>query len=76
MLEKALSGVKESLAADGYELAYEQPQEGTINIVIKAGPNACAECLVPKSILEQMILRDLSENGVPYKKVNIQLPIK
>jgi hypothetical protein len=74
MLEQALSNVKESLAADGYILTASQQEEGIIDIVIEAGPEACPDCLSPKFILESVIGKALTENNVAYKKINITLP--
>jgi hypothetical protein len=74
MLDKALIDVKEGLALDGYILIAKQQEEGIVEIVIEAGPEACSECLSPKSILESIIRRALEENQVAYKKINITLP--
>ncbi|HHX75088.1 MAG TPA: hypothetical protein GX699_09320 [Firmicutes bacterium] len=74
MLEKALSGIKESLSYEGYDLLYREREDGVIDIQILAGPDACEDCLVPKPILENMIRRELDEHGVTYTAINLQTP--
>src|SRR5437016_3144060 len=44
----ALESIGAMLSADGYELEIRDQDSGVIVAEIKAGPEACAECLVPK----------------------------
>lgn len=63
-VESALVGMRTSLQADGYDLAVDAIDAGVAHLRIVAGPNACEECLVPKSLMVGMLrhsLRDLSE---------------
>ena len=50
-IAEALASLSAVLEADGYEL--ERREEGADLLVaeIKAGPDACAECLVPKDMM-------------------------
>jgi hypothetical protein len=73
MVEQALGEIKERLALDGYTLSATE-SHGEIQIIIEAGPNACAECLSPKPILERMIASELEQKGVNYHKINIIMP--
>jgi hypothetical protein len=51
----ALDGIKGALNADGYDLAVEPAAAEDFTIRITAGPDACAECLIPKRIMSDMI---------------------
>jgi hypothetical protein len=62
-VEKALSGLRETYQADGYDLHVENVSSGVAKIRISAGPNACEECLVPKPIAINIIKTTL--DGLP-----------
>ena len=58
-VEEALSDVRRALVADGYELAVQDLPGGTLRIQIEAGPQACAECLVPKEVMLEILRASL-----------------
>ena len=63
-VEQALAGLRTGVQADGYDLQVEAVDHGVARVRIVAGPNACEECLVPKSIMTgtiRMSLRALPE---------------
>ncbi len=65
-VEEALGEVRRALAADGYELVVHDLPGGILRIQIEAGPHACAECLVPKDVMLEILrasLDGLSEVG-------------
>ncbi|HHU30165.1 MAG: hypothetical protein QM368_08805 [Bacillota bacterium] len=74
MLEKALSGIKETLAYEGYDLLAAERERGVIDVMIIAGPDACEECLVPTPVLREMIASELKENGIKFKTINLTIP--
>ncbi len=39
------------LSADGYDLKIRDESTDSITVEIMAGPDACADCLVPKEIM-------------------------
>jgi hypothetical protein len=51
----ALDGIHSALQADGYELAVNPDGTDGFVICVEAGPEACAECLIPKSLMADMI---------------------
>ena len=59
----ALRPLADSLEADGYSLAVESAAEGLV-LSVAAGPAACAECLVPKSLLHGMVATALASADV------------
>lgn len=63
-IEDALHDVRATLNADGYHLEVRKPHQGRIVLVVTAGPDACADCLVPREILSAVIANHLQGNGV------------
>lgn len=61
----ALAAIIEALNADGY-LADVEITDGDVAMRIVAGPDACADCLSPRAILEPMILQQLRSNGLSH----------
>jgi hypothetical protein len=51
----SLSGIRSALNADGYDLMVAPGADDKYEIQITAGAEACAECLIPKSIMSDMI---------------------
>ena len=47
----ALASLGEMLAADGYELDLREESADVLIAEIKAGPDACADCLVPQEMM-------------------------
>ncbi|NLC10654.1 MAG: hypothetical protein GX767_00185 [Firmicutes bacterium] len=76
MLEKALKSIRETLSYDGYDLVFEEKEGGILDIRIVAGPDACAECLLPKEVLREIIAKELTEKGVPFKSIELTLPVE
>jgi hypothetical protein len=54
--------MRDMFAADGYELALREDAPGELTIEIKAGPDACAECLVSKEIMRAQFEAALSKS--------------
>jgi hypothetical protein len=52
------------LEADGYRLAVSRPDGARVRLEVLAGPDACAECLVPKEILESIAVDHLARAGL------------
>jgi hypothetical protein len=62
-IDAALADVREALEADGYELSVVAGDGERATIEVKAGPNACAECLIPKDVFEQMVTATLGDDA-------------
>jgi hypothetical protein len=60
------------LQADGYEIELNE-MSGKLIVEIKAGPDACPDCLVPKNMmrtyLETALRENLGDEGVPEVKL-------
>jgi hypothetical protein len=58
---RALSSLGEMLAADGYALELNEEMGEVLVAEIRAGPEACADCLVPRDMMRAYVeaaLRD------------------
>jgi hypothetical protein len=60
---RALEPVAAILASDGYRLEIELVDSGVVLHVV-AKPDACAECLVPKSTFRSIVQHYLTQTGV------------
>ncbi len=68
--ENALSGLRSTLEADDYRMAVAESGEG-VEVTITAGPDACADCLVPKPIMRNILHAAL---GVPEDAIVLRYP--
>jgi hypothetical protein len=53
-IDEALAGLRGALNADGYEMRVAL-DGASLTVAVDAGPEACAECLVPKTLMLEMI---------------------
>jgi hypothetical protein len=71
MIEEAgLAPLRATLEADDYRLDVTEDGD-RIAVRISAGPQACADCLVPKPILTDIVRRALGE---PDRPIDIAYP--
>jgi hypothetical protein len=68
--ENALSGLRATLEADDYRMAVTESGE-SVEVTITAGPDACADCLVPKPIMRNILHAAL---GVPEDAIVLVYP--
>ena len=68
--ERAVA-LSSALEADGYHMAIEGT-DAKLSVVITAGPDACADCLVPKDLMRAMLG---SELGVDGSVIDITYPV-
>jgi len=72
-LTEALQTMSDTLAADGYVLHADRAGD-LVRVAFEAGPEACEDCLVPKAMMERMILDALSRAGIPAAGVELSYP--
>jgi hypothetical protein len=70
----ALQGLRDTLAADGYELVWSREEANRIGIRVVAGSDACADCLVPPELMRSIV--DDQLGGIGYRVGSITLPAK
>lgn len=61
------------LEADGYRLAVSTRGGSPVLLEVVAGPEACAECLVPKDVFESIAIDHLARAGL-RSAVEIRYP--
>jgi hypothetical protein len=59
-----------TLAADGYHLAVAETGD-RVRVTITAGPDACADCLVPENLMRSILGQAL---GVPQDAIDLAYP--
>jgi hypothetical protein len=73
-LDHALQRFRDVLAADGYDLRWSVTAQDRVVVEIRAGPEACADCLVPLPVMEAIMSDALAPT--PYALDHIVLPAK
>jgi hypothetical protein len=71
-LDAALGKFRDMLASDGYDLSWSLTGQDKVVVQIEAGPEACADCLVPLPIMEAIMTDALAQT--PYGLDRIVLP--
>lgn len=71
-VDGALQGLRDVLGADGYRLDYAVAGERELLVSVLAGPDACADCLVPEPVMAGILADVLS--GTPYTVARIDMP--
>ena len=66
----ALSGLRSTLEADDYGMSVTE-SGSRVEVTITAGPAACADCLVPKPIMRNILHAAL---GVPEDAIVLTYP--
>jgi hypothetical protein len=72
VLEGALRGFRDMLAADGYQLRWSLTAPDKVQIQIQAGEGACGDCLVPLPVIEGIMSDALG--ATPYTLDRVVLP--
>jgi hypothetical protein len=68
-VDAALQGFRDMLAADGYRLNWSVTEAERVLIQIEAGPEACADCLVPLPIIEGIMTDALAPTSYTLDRV-------
>ncbi len=71
-LQEAIASVASMLSADGYALKVERADTEALVLNVEAGPEACAECLVPAAVLE-LYVRDALAHAAQWSDVHLEL---
>ena len=73
-IDAALQGLRNTLAADGYELAWSLDEGEEVAIRVVAGSDTCADCLVPAEVMRSIVEDALARTR--YRVGRIALPAK
>lgn len=74
-LGTALQPISQALESDGYAVEVEL-SGGALTVRVTAGPDACEECLVPKSLMTELVVQALGDAGMglPREQVRLNYP--
>lgn len=70
----ALAPIESSLTSDGYALRVTELPGNELEVAIDALEGACADCLVPESVMVPMLERILTGSGVAVSGVKVRYP--
>ncbi|HKP17919.1 MAG TPA: hypothetical protein VJT84_05520 [Gaiellaceae bacterium] len=73
-LAAGLADLRESLQADGADLELEGVEDGVATVRLLVGPETCLECIVPKPILESVVLVALQKHDASIARVDVVDP--
>lgn len=71
-VDAAFKQLTDMLANDGYLLRWAPAADERLVVTIDAGPDACADCLVPPPVMESILSSALE--GTPYELSHVVLP--
>jgi hypothetical protein len=71
---EALSGLQSGLRADGADLVLEDVRDGVAHVRLIVGPETCEECIVPKAMLEPVVLMALQDGDPTITSVSVDDP--
>ncbi len=71
-LNAALGGFRDLLASDGYLVTWREAAPERVAVEIAAGEGACADCLVPKPIMEAIVSKALASGR--FELASLALP--
>ena len=71
-VDAALEEFKDMVAKDGYLLSWAPSDADRIVVTIAAGPEACADCLVPRPVMEAIMSTALE--GTPVSLDHVVMP--
>ncbi|ACM04559.1 MULTISPECIES: hypothetical protein [Thermomicrobium] len=72
-IDRALDRIREGLAPDGFELRVERvTDEGIVELVLQALPDACLDCLVPDQLLDAMLRQAIAPVYPALREVRLE----
>ena len=70
-VEAALTTLRPSLAADGFELRLGEIIGDAAHVVLEAGPDACGDCMVPDDILVAILEQAIGDKAAGVRSVRL-----
>jgi len=71
-VDAAFQTFRDVLASDGYLLRWTPADAAQVVVHVEAGPDACADCLVPLPVMEAIMNDALA--STPYSVDHVVLP--
>ncbi|MDY7102766.1 MAG: hypothetical protein S0880_16410 [Actinomycetota bacterium] len=73
-IDTALAPLRQQLQADGYDLVAALGSDDRLEAEVVAGPEACAECLIPKDLMTAMLTDQVTGAGITVGDVALTYP--
>lgn len=73
-VDEALRPLSQTLEADGYRLVTTITGPHAVRLDVEAGPEACADCLVPKEVFSGIAAQRLSGSGDHPWDIELRYP--
>ncbi len=71
-VEDALDILRPGLSSDGFDLRLDAlGDDGAVEVVLEAKPDACLECLVPEDMMVQIIETAIRERDASLRRVQL-----
>jgi hypothetical protein len=70
-VNSALDVMRLSLDADGFDLRLGSIEDGVVQVILEARPEACQECLVPEDLMVQIIERAIRDKDTSLRYVQL-----
>ncbi len=72
-IDRALDQVRAGLAPDGFELRIERvTDDGVVELILQALPDACLDCLVPDQLLQAMLQQCIAPVFPELREVRLE----
>lgn len=75
-VRRATAGSREGLLASGFELDCSDGPGGALRFTIRALPDACDECLVPKPVFTAILQQELKDAGLTVGGIELVYPVE
>jgi Fe-S cluster biogenesis protein NfuA len=73
-IEEAIRPLRDALRQDGADIAFRLKREGVVYFDLQLGGAGCAECVMPREILEQVIFASLEGKVADLAAVRVKDP--
>jgi hypothetical protein len=73
LVETAVATARTMLVMDGYDVELAGCEDGVLSLKVIAGPDACADCLVPKDMLAGLIQAKLPSETA-FSRIDLIYP--
>ena len=74
-VQRAVAGSRESLGESGFAMDLAE-RDGGLVVTVRALPDACEECLVPKPVFQAILARELADAGLSVPPIAVTYPVE
>lgn len=74
IVEVRVASLRDTLRMDGYDLEVADVATGSVELRVVAGPEACADCLVPRSAMTAVLRQAILDGGDDDLTVVLRYP--